>query len=302
MKELKKSLGIKKGLKQSVEEGFSIKGALSAIIDANITTLLTGVILYVFGTGPIKGFALTLMIGIATSLFTAVFITRLLIDRSVDKGGKLTFNTSISKGWFQNINIEFLRKRKIAYIISGAIIIAGIVSIFSIGLKQGVDFKGGRSYVVRFDQSMNATEVASTLKDAFGTAPEVKTYGSDRQLKITTVYKIDEEGQDVDDEVQSALFTGLKSYLGTTTYEDFKPGFEKEGSGVMSYMKVEPTIADDIKTSALYAVFGSLLVVFLYILLRFRKVSFSIGAVTAVFHDVLIVLGVFSITIQLYAF
>ncbi|QXP65442.1 protein translocase subunit SecDF [Polaribacter sp. AHE13PA] len=299
---IKESLGIKKGLKQSVEEGFSIKGALSAIIDANITTLLTGVILYVFGTGPIKGFALTLMIGIATSLFTAVFITRLLIDRSIDKGGKLTFNTSISKGWFQNINIEFLRKRKIAYIVSGAIIIAGIVSIFSIGLKQGVDFKGGRSYVVRFDQSMNATEVASTLKDAFGTAPEVKTYGSDRQLKITTVYKIDEDGQDVDDQVQSALFTGLKSYLGTTTYEDFKPGFEKEGSGVMSYMKVEPTIADDIKTSALYAVFGSLLVVFLYILLRFRKVSFSIGAVTAVFHDVLIVLSVFSITYSFMPF
>ncbi|WP_341220955.1 protein translocase subunit SecDF [Polaribacter atrinae] len=299
---IKESLAIKKGLKQSVEEGFSIKGALSAIIDANITTLLTGVILYVFGTGPIKGFALTLMIGIATSLFTAVFITRLLIDKSVNKGANLTFNTSISKGWFQSINVEFLRKRKIAYIISGAVIIAGIVSIFSVGLKQGVDFKGGRSYVVRFDQTMNATEVASTLKDAFGTAPEVKTYGSDHQLKITTVYKIDEDGQDVDDQVQSALFTGLKSYLGTTTYEDFKPGFEKEGSGVMSYMKVEPTIADDIKTSALYAVFGSLLVVFLYILLRFRKISFSIGAVIAVFHDVLIVLSVFSITYSFMPF
>ncbi|MCI2230165.1 protein translocase subunit SecDF [Polaribacter sp. MSW13] len=299
---IKESLTSMKGLKQSVEEGFSIKGALSAIIDANITTLLTGIILYVFGTGPIKGFALTLMIGIATSLFTAVFITRILIDKSISKNANLTFNTSISKGWFQNINVEFLKKRKVAYIISGTIIIAGIVSIFSIGLKQGVDFKGGRSYIVRFDQTMNATEVASTLKDAFGTAPEVKTYGSDHQLKITTVYKIDEEGQEVDEEVQSALFTGLKSYLGDTTYENFKPGFEKQGAGVMSYMKVEPTIADDIKTSALYAVFGSLLVVFLYILLRFRKVSFSIGAVVAVFHDVLIVLGVFSITYSFMPF
>ncbi|MGJ8744870.1 protein translocase subunit SecDF [Polaribacter sp.] len=299
---IKESLGFKKGLKQSVDEGFSIKGALSAIIDANITTLLTGIILYVFGTGPIKGFALTLMIGIATSLFTAVFITRLLIDRAVNKGSNLTFNTSISKGWFQNINIEFLKKRKIAYIISGAIIVAGIVSIFSIGLKQGVDFKGGRSYVVRFDQTVSATDVAGTLKDAFGTAPEVKTYGSDHQLKITTVYKIDEEGQEVDDQVQNALFTGLKSYLGDTTYDNFKPGFEKEGAGVMSYMKVEPTIADDIKTSALYAVFGSLLVVFLYILLRFRKISFSIGAVVAVFHDVLIVLGVFSILYKFMPF
>ncbi len=299
---IKEGLFKKKGLKQSVEEGFSVKGALSAIIDANITTLLTGIILYVFGTGPIKGFALTLMIGIATSLFTAVFITRIFIDAAVNKGTNLTFNTSISKGWFQNINVEFLKKRKIAYVISGTIILAGIISIFSIGLKQGVDFKGGRSYVVRFDQDMNATQVAGTLKDAFGTAPEVKTYGPNNQLKITTVYKIDEEGQEIDDLVQNTLFKGLKSYLGDTTYENFKPGFEKQGAGVMSSIKVEPTIADDIKTSALYAVFGSLLVVFLYILLRFRKVSFSIGAVIAVFHDVLIVLGVFSITYSFMPF
>jgi SecD/SecF fusion protein len=299
---IKEGLGLKKGLKQSVEEGFSVKGALSAIIDANITTLLTGIILFIFGTGPIKGFALTLMIGIATSLFTAVFITRILIDKAVNKGADLTFNTSVSKGWFQNINVEFLKKRKIAYIVSGAIIIAGIISIFSIGLKQGVDFKGGRSYVVRFDQTIGATEVAASLKEAFGTAPEVKTYGSDNQLKITTVYKIEEEGPEVDEQVQNALFTGLKEYLGTTSYQAFKPGFEKEGAGVMSSIKVEPSIADDIKTSALYAVFGSLFVVFLYILLRFRKVSFSIGAVIAVFHDVLIVLSVFSITYSFMPF
>jgi SecD/SecF fusion protein len=301
---IKEGLFKKKGLKQSVEEGFSVKGALSAIIDANITTLLTGIILYVFGTGPIKGFALTLMIGIGTSLFTAVFITRLLIDGAISKGSKLTFNTSISKGWFQNLNIEFLRKRKLAYIISGAIIVAGIASILSIGLKQGVDFKGGRSFTVRFDKSMNATEVAETLKDAFGTAPEVKTYGLDNQLKITTVYRIDEEGATVDEEVQNALFTGLKPYIGTTSYDDFKPGFEKakNANGIMSYRKVDPTIADDIKTSALWAVFGSLFVVFLYILLRFRKVSYSIGAVAAVFHDVLIVLGVFSITYNFMPF
>jgi len=291
-----------KGLKQAVAEGFSVKGALSAIIDANITTLLTGIVLYVFGTGPIKGFALTLMIGIATSLFTAIFITRMLIDRSVEKGTALTFNTSVSKNWFQNLNVEFLKKRKIAYFISGAIILAGIASIFSIGLKQGVDFKGGRSYIVRFEQPQNASEVATTLKGTFGTSPEVKTYGSDNQLKITTVYKIEEEGKNVDEEVQAALFTGLKNYLGETTYDNFKPGFEKEGSGIMSFIKVEPTIADDIKTSALWAVFASLLIVFLYILLRFRKISFSIGAVAAVFHDVLIVLGIFSITYKFMPF
>ncbi len=299
---IKEGLNGGKGLKLAVEDGFSVKGALSAIIDANITTLLTGIILYVFGTGPIKGFALTLMIGIATSLFTAVFITRMLIDGAVNKNKNLTFNTSISKNWFQNINVEFLRKRKIAYVISGAIILGGIVSMATLGLKQGVDFKGGRSYVVRFDQPMNSTEVAEDLKAVFGSAPEVKTYGTSNQLKITTVYKIDDEGLTVDEEVQSALYNGLKSHLGTTTYENFKPGFEKAGSGIMSYMKVDPTIADDIKTSALWAVLGSLIVVFLYILLRFRKISFSVGAVVAVFHDVLIVLGIFSILYKFMPF
>jgi len=294
---IKEGLRNGKGLKLAVDEGFSVKGALSAIIDANITTLLTGIILYVFGTGPIKGFALTLMIGIATSLFTAVFITRMLIDGAANKNSKLTFNTTITKNWFQKINIEFLRKRKIAYVISGAIILGGIVSMATLGLKQGVDFKGGRSYMVRFDKTMNSSEIRSELTAVFNGAPEVKTYGSDNQLKITTAFKIDDEGKTVDEDVQFALYNGLKAHLGTTTYENFKPGFEKaeNASGIMSYRKVDPTIADDIKASALWAVIGSLLVVFLYILLRFRKMSFSIGAVIAVFHDVLIVLGIFSI-------
>ena len=164
---IKEALRGGKSLETAVDEGFSFKGALSAIIDANITTFLTGLILFVFGTGPIKGFAYTLMLGIATSLFTAIFITRLFIDGAVNKGTKLTFNTNISKNWFNSINIEFLKKRKLAYIISGGFILAGLISIFTLGLKQGVDFKGGRSYVVRFDQDMNATEVASTLKGAF---------------------------------------------------------------------------------------------------------------------------------------
>ena len=301
---IKEGLRGGKGLKLAVEDGFSVKGALSAIIDANITTLLTGIILYVFGTGPIKGFALTLMIGIATSLFTAVFITRMLIDGAVNKNNNLTFNTSISKNWFQNINIKFLRKRKIAYVISGAIILGGIVSIATLGLKQGVDFKGGRSYMVRFDQPMNASEVRTQLTAVFNGAPEVKTYGASNQLKITTAFKIEDKNATVDEEVQTALYNGLKSHLGTTTYESFKPGFEKadNASGIMSARKVDPTIADDIKTSALWAVLGSLIVVFLYILLRFRKISFSIGAVIALFHDVLIVLGVFSILYKFMPF
>ncbi len=301
---IKEGLNGGKSLATAVDEGFSIKGALSAIIDANITTLLTGVILYSFGTGPIKGFALTLMIGIATSLFTAVFITRLFIDSAVEKGTDLTFNTNISKNWFKNISIEFLSKRKLAYIVSGSLIVVGLVSMATLGLKQGVDFKGGRSYVVRFDQPMKANEVASSLKDAFGTAPEVKTYGAANQLKITTVFKIDDKSKEVDEEVQNTLYKGLKPYLGELSYENFKPGFEKVNNqgGIMSYMKVDPTIADDIKQAAFWAVLGSLIVVFLYILLRFRKMAFSIGAVVAVFHDVLVVLGVFSIFYKIMPF
>ncbi len=293
-----------KGLKASISHGFSFKGALSAIIDANITTMLTGVILYVFGTGPVKGFAYTLMVGIVTSLFTAIFITRLLIDWYAEKGKLFTFNTNITKNWFHRIDIEFLRKRKIAYVISGIVIIGGLTSLLTNGLNYGVDFIGGRSYVVKFDQPTNATEVAETLKDAFGSAPEVKTYGEASQLKITTKYKIEEEGSYIDDEVQGLLFTGLKNYMPEgLTLEKFKPGYEGIGKvGIMSSIKVEPTIADDIKTAAGWAIIGSLLVVFLYILFRFRKWQYSLGAVAAVFHDVLIVLAIFSLFYKILPF
>jgi SecD/SecF fusion protein len=285
-----------KKLKQAINDGFSFKGALSAIIDANITTMLTGIILYMFGTGPVQGFALTLIIGILTSLFTAIFITRLLIDWYVGRGGNLTFNTSITKGWFQSINIKFLNKRKLAYIISGTIIIIGIGSLFTNGLNYGVDFKGGRSYVVKFEQAPSAPEVTKSLKDVFESSPEVKTYGIDTQLKITTKYRIDEEGQEVDDQVQELLFKGLQPYLPDgSTYDKFKGGFDNQQYGIISSIKVEPTIADDIKQAAGWAIFGSLLVVFLYILFRFKKWQYSFGAVVAVFHDVLIVLAVFSL-------
>ncbi len=293
---IKEELAKEKKLKQAIRDGFSFKGALSAIIDANITTILTGIILYMFGTGPVQGFALTLIIGILTSLFTAIFITRILVDWYANKGGKFTFNTAITKGWFQNINIKFLQKRKIAYIISGTIILIGIGSLLTNSLNYGVDFKGGRNYVVKFEQAPNSGEVANSLKEVFGSLPEVKTYGSNKQLKITTKFRIDEEGQSIDDEVQQLLFNGLQSYLPDgSTMEDFKGGFDNQKFGIMSSIKVEPTIADDIKQAAAWAVFGSLLVVFLYILLRFKKWQYSLGAVLAVFHDVLIVLAIFSL-------
>jgi len=294
---IKEELNKGKGLKASISHGFSFKGALSAIIDANITTMLTGVILYIFGTGPVKGFAYTLMVGIVTSLFTAIFITRLLIDWYAAKGKLFTFNTNITKNWFKNEGIEFLKKRKIAYVISGSVIILGLGSLFTNGLNYGVDFVGGRSYVVKFDKPTNPTDVRGTLEGVFGSAPEVKTYGESSQLKVTTKYKIEEEGNHIDDEVQQLLYGGLKQYLPEgLTLDQFKPGYEGEGKvGVMSSIKVEPTIADDIKTAAGWAILGSLLIVFLYILLRFKKWQYSLGAVVAVFHDVLIVLALFSI-------
>ena len=287
----------------AIDNGFSIKGALSAIIDANITTLLTGGILYIFGTGPIQGFAFTLIVGILTSLFTAIFITRMLLDAATTKGKTLAFSTPTTKNWFTNINIEFLQKRKLAYIISGSIIVIGLVSLFTNGLNYGVDFVGGRTYTVRFDKDVNATEVASSLKEIFGSAPEVKTYGSSNQLKITTKYLIEVEGAEVDTKVQTALFDGVKQFLPEgTTIEDFNGGFDGQTIGLFSYAKVEPTIADDIKTSAFWAILASLIVVFGYIYFRFKKLEFSLGAVIAVFHDVLVVLAVFSITYKLMPF
>jgi SecD/SecF fusion protein len=281
-----------KGQKEAIKDGFS--NALSSILDANITTGLTALILFVFGTGPIKGFATTLLIGIITSLFTAIFITRLLIDWYVNKGGKLDFSTSITKGLFRNINIDFLKKRKMAYVISGTIIIAGLASLFTTGLDEGIDFVGGRTYTVRFAQDMNTEEVKAAVVATFGSA-EVKTIGSANQLKISTKYKIDENSTEVDAEVQSKLYESLGSFLPDgLSYEDFSNS--ENNIGLMYFGKVSPTIADDIKKSSVWAILGSLIVVFLYILLRFKKWQFSLGAVAAVFHDVLIVLGVFSIT------
>ena len=291
---IREELNKEKGLKLSVSDGF--QNALSSILDANITTGLTALILFLFGTGPIKGFATTLLIGIATSLFTAIFITRILVDSRVTKKKSLAFSTSITKNLFRNLTITFLTKRKFAYLISGVLIIVAVSSLFTNGLNQGVDFVGGRSYTVRFDQAINSAEVQSDLVTVLGNA-EAKIFGNDNQLKITTNYKVDVEGAAVDDEIKQLMYSALQSYLPDgTDYISFATISEKKEIGIMSSIKVGPTIADDIKKNSFLAVFGSLIVVFLYILLRFRKWQFSLGAVAAVFHDVLVVLGVFSLT------
>ena len=291
--ELKKE----KGLKQSINDGFN--NALSSILDANITTGLTALVLYIFGTGPIKGFATTLLIGIATSLFTAIFITRLLIDNKVFKSGKLQFSTKSTKNLFTNLKIKFLGKRKATYVISSILVLISLSSLLFQGLNQGVDFLGGRSYIVRFDKEVKSTDIESTLNDVFGSA-EVKTFGASNQLKITTKYKVEQEGLEVDNEIKNILFENLNSiYTNPITYDEFSSGNQV---GIMSSIKVGPTIADDIKQNSVWAILGSLVIVFFYILLRFQKWQFSLGAVSAVFHDVLIVLGIFSLTYKIMPF
>ncbi len=289
-----------KGLKQSVKDGFN--NALSSILDANITTGLTALILFVFGSGPIKGFATTLLIGIATSLFTAIFITRMLVDSRLFKSKILNFSTSLTKNLFTNMSITFLNKRKIAYFVSGSLLILSIFSLSINGLNQGVDFVGGRTYTVRFDKDVNQSEIQESLIDILGNA-EAKTFGSNNQLKITTNYKVDVEGTQVDDEIENKIFEALKNNLpNDLTFDEFRNGADDKSVGIMGSSKVGPTIADDIKKNSFLAIFGSLFIVFLYILLRFRDWQYSLGAVAAVFHDVLVVLGIFSLTYSFMPF
>ena len=294
---VREELRREKGLKQAVSDGFS--NALSSILDANITTGVTALVLFVFGTGPIKGFATTLLIGIMTSLFTAIFITRMLVENHISKSKTLNFSTMLTRNWLSNISISFLIKRRISYVVSGTFIIIGLSSLFLNGLNQGVDFVGGRSYVVRFEQPVSQEKVQANLIKVLGNA-EVKTFGSDNQLKITTNYKVDIDSSDIDDEINNILYTDLSQFMpNNLTIDDFVNGDENKQVGIMSSIKVGPTIADDIKKNSFFAVFGSLILVFLYILLRFKNWQFSLGAVSAVFHDVLVVLGIFSLT---YAF
>ncbi|WP_299901450.1 protein translocase subunit SecDF [uncultured Aquimarina sp.] len=291
---IKEELAKGKSQVDAIKDGFS--NALSSILDANITTGLTGLILLFFGTGPIKGFATTLLIGILTSLFTAIFITRLFIDGYGRNGKELAFSTAATKNLFKNVNIDFLKKRKIAYAISAVIVLAGLGSLFTQGLDKGVDFVGGRTYTVRFAKDVVPTDVEKDLVAVFGSA-QAKTLGAKNQLKITTKYKINESGEAVDSEISDLLFKSLKSHLpDNMSYEEFSNGDEDKQVGIMRSMKVGPTIADDIQQAAFVSVIGSLIVVFLYILFRFRRWQFSLGAVAAVFHDVLVVLGVFSLT------
>ncbi len=274
-----------KGIRLAISDGYN--SAYSSIIDANVTTLLTGIILYTFGTGPIKGFATTLVIGIITSLFAAIFITRLVISARLKKGKDMNFSNKLTKGAFKNTNVDFIGLRKRFYVISSVIVLLGLGSLLTKGLQLGVDFDGGRTFVVRFDDTVNNEDLRSELSNVFVDndglkyTPQVKTFGENNQVKITTSYMINNNDVSTDKVVEDKLNEGLK-----TTGLDYE---------IMSSQKVGPTIADDIKDAAVWSIIFSLLVIFLYILLRFRRWQFSLGAVAAVFHDVVIVLSIFSV-------
>lgn len=279
-----------KGLRLAITDGY--KNAYSAIIDGQVTTLLTGIVLYLFGSGPIKGFATTLIIGIFTSLFSAIFLTRLTFERQLGKNKPITFTSKMTDNWLRNAKIKFLEKRKIAYFISGSLIVISLFSIFTRGFNYGIDFKGGRTYVVRFDEDVKVEDVGRALAAVYGEAPEVKTYGGNNQVKITTEYKIDDVTEDVDNEVEELLLTGLKQggFIGSNVdIAQFDSEYRE------SSQKVGPTISDDIKKDALISVIFALIIIFMYILIRFRNWQFGLGAVAALFHDTIITLGVFSL-------
>ena len=290
----KEELDNGKSVQEATDYSYTWKGAMSSIIDANVTTAITAIILLVFGTGPIQGFATTLLIGIITSVITAVFVTRMFLDWSLSRNEKLTYSTSLTRTWFKNINIDFLGKKKIAYMVSGILVVLSILSLATKGLNQGVDFVGGRTYQVRFDKAVSAPDVAADLVAVFGSA-EAKVYGGNDQLKITTKYKVDEEGEGVDKEVNQKLFGALKKYLpADLTYEKFADLYEGKKIGILSSAKVTGTVSKDIKANSVWAVLGSLFVVFFYLMISYRKWQFGFSAVIAVAHDTIIVLGIFS--------
>ncbi|MCT4614646.1 MAG: protein translocase subunit SecDF [Marinifilaceae bacterium] len=277
-----------KGIGAAIKDGYS--NAYSAIFDGNITTLLTGIILYLFGEGPIKGFATTLVIGIFSSLFAAIFITRLIFEKSLAKNKNITFTTKFTDEWLRKTRIKFLEKRKMFYVISAIAIVISLGSLFTKGLNLGIDFTGGRTYVVAFNENVKVEEIGKSLAEVYGHAPEVKTFGSNNQVKITTKYKIEEDGNEVDDEVEALLYKGLKKYVpaGTT-----KAQFLEQNRKMSQ--KVGPTIADDIRQAAVLSIIFALIVIFVYIMARFSKWQYGLGAVVALAHDTIIVLGIFSL-------
>jgi SecD/SecF fusion protein len=284
-----------KSLKTAISDGF--KHSYSAIIDANVTTILSAIVLAYFGLGPIKGFAVTLLIGVIFSFFTAVIIGRLIIEWWVGRGNTIGFSTELTKNTFANLNVDWLGKRKIAYICSSVFITIGIISMFTRGFELGVDFQGGYSYNVEFNEGsqVDAEKLRASLTASFGAPPIVKAIDAVNTYNITTSYLIDDNAPDAQTRVSTKLFEGVKSIEGgDLAYENFMIT-DYSGTHITSSAKVGPTIADDIKKSSFYAGIVALLLIFVYILIRFNKWQYSLGAVLALFHDALVVLSAFTL-------
>lgn len=292
-----------KSLDEAIKTSFSWRGAMSSITDANVTHVLTGLVLLIFGTGPVKGFATTLLIGIFTSLFTSIFITRLMLDWSVRRGDQLTFVTKMSKNWFTNFHFDFLGAKKWTYLISSVVVIGSCVSFAVNGLDQGIDFVGGRTFQVKFDKSVSAETIKNELGDVFGGTVDAKIFGNDSQLRITTKYKVEENTVAADTEVNKMLYEGLKkNYSKELTYEQFVNTYEGKQLGILSASKVSGVVADDIKANSVWAVLGSMAIVFIYLMVSFRRWQYSLGAIAAVAHDVIFVLGVYSVCYKFMPF
>ena len=281
-----------KSLKTAISDGF--KHSYSAIIDANVTTILSAMVLAYFGLGPIKGFAVTLLIGVVFSFFTAVIVGRLIIEWWVARGNTIGFSTEMTKNTFANLNVDWLGKRKIAYICSTVFIVIGLISMFTRGFELGVDFRGGYSYNIEFEKgsTVDIEKLRTSLTASFGGAPIVKAIDAVNTYNVTTSYMIDSDADDAQTQVSTKLFEGVKAVTGgDLKYEDFMIT-DYSGTHITSSAKVGPTIADDIKKSSFYAGIVALLLIFVYILIRFNKWQYSLGAVLALFHDALVVLSV----------
>ena len=292
-----------KTLSDAVKTSYGWKGAMRSIIDANVTHVLTGAILFIFGTGPIQGFATTLLIGIFTSLFTSIFIARIFIDRDVANNKDLTFSTPLTKNWFTGFHFDFVGMKKWTYLFSSIVVVVSLVSIFFVnGLDEGVDFVGGRTFQVKFEKTIEPTLISEELSKEFGTAVEAKVFGDDDQLKLTTKYKIKEESAGVDKEVNEKLFKVLGKHYTNMTYDKFINSYDGKQLGVLQASKVGAAISEDIKTNSYWAVLGAMLVVGLYLVISFRKWQYSLGAIAAVFHDVIFVLGLYSLLYKVMPF
>lgn len=291
---IKEELNAGKGVRLAIEDGY--KNAYSSIIDGNVTTILTGIVLYVFGSGPVQGFATTLIIGILTSLFTSIFISRMIFIWLLDKNYKITFANKFTKSFLSNASIGFIQKRRYAYVISASILVIGGFFLFTKGLNLGVDFSGGRSYIVRFDQDVKTTDITKSIEQEIGVTPEVKTFGPNNQVKITTKYLISEDTQAADSIVEQSIYNSVKGYYKSPlTFEEFTSDDEAKVMGRLSSQKVGPTIARDIKRASIIAMIIALVIIFLYIFIRFKKWQFGLGALVALTHDALITISLFSI-------